>query len=90
MNIVLGFPGGSVVKNLLANTGDSALIPGWGRSPGEENGNPLQCSCLENPMDRGIKSFRFMILISADNKAKDYIYPAHTAVYDCPEDRMVD
>ena len=53
MNIVLGFPGGSVVKNLLANTGDSALIPGWGRSPGEENGNPLQDSCPGNSMDRG-------------------------------------
>ena len=32
---------------------DSSLIPGWGRSPGEGNNNPLQCSCLENPMDRG-------------------------------------
>ena len=53
MNIVLGFPGGSVVKNLLANTGDSALIPGWGRSPGGGHGNPLQHPCLENAMDRG-------------------------------------
>ena len=35
-----GFPGGSVVKNLPANAGDSGLIPGWGRSPGEGNGNP--------------------------------------------------
>ena len=45
-----------VVKNLLANTGDLrdvGLIPGLGRSPGEGNGNPLQYSCLENPMDRG-------------------------------------
>jgi len=45
-----------VVKNLLANAGDSGdvnLIPGLGRSPGEGNGNPLQYSCLENPMDRG-------------------------------------
>ena len=48
-----GFPGGSVVKNLLANAGDAGLIPGLGRSPGEGNGNPLQYSCLENPMDRG-------------------------------------
>ena len=48
-----GFPGGSVVKNPSANTGDVSLIPGLGRSPGEENGNPLQYSCLENPMDRG-------------------------------------
>ena len=45
-----------MVKNLLANagdTGDAALIPGSGRSPGEGNGNPLQYSCLEDPMDRG-------------------------------------
>ena len=49
----LGFPGGSVVKNLPTNAGDAGWIPGLGRSPGEGNGNPLQCSCLENPMDRG-------------------------------------
>ena len=45
-----------MVKNLPANvgdTGDLGLIPGSGRSPGEGNGNPLQYSCLENPMDRG-------------------------------------
>ena len=47
------FPGGSVVKNALANAGDVGLIPGSGRSPGEGNGNPLQYSCLGNPMDRG-------------------------------------
>ena len=49
----MGFPGGSVVKNLPANTGDTDLIPGSGRSPGGRNGNPLQYSCLENPIDRG-------------------------------------
>ena len=45
-----------VVKNLLSNTGDTGdegFIPGLGRSPGVGNGNPLQYSCLENPMDRG-------------------------------------
>ena len=42
-----------MVKNLPANTGDVGSIPGWGRSPGEGNGNPLRYSCLENPMDRG-------------------------------------
>ena len=47
-----GFPGGSEVKNLPAN-GDMGSFPGLGRFPGEENSNPLQCSCLENPMDRG-------------------------------------
>ena len=49
-----GFPGGSVVKNLPANAGDVGSIPGLGRSPGEENSNPLQYSCLEIPMDRGV------------------------------------
>ena len=48
-----GFPGGSVVKNPPANAGDLGLIPELGRSPGEGNGNPLQYSCLGNPMDRG-------------------------------------
>ena len=48
-----GFPGGSEVKASAYNTGDPGSIPGFGRSPGEGNGNPLQYSCLENPMDRG-------------------------------------
>ena len=50
-----GFPGGSVVKNLptYAGDGDPGSIPGSGRSPAQGNGNPLQYSCLENPMDRG-------------------------------------
>ena len=47
------FPGGTVVKNVLANAGDTGSIPESGRSPGEGNGNPLQCSCLGNPKDRG-------------------------------------
>ena len=51
-----GFLGGSVVKNLPANTGaagDGGSIPGSGRPPGGGHGNPFQYSCLENPMDRG-------------------------------------
>ena len=48
-----GFLGGSVVENLPANMGDGGSIPGWGRSHGEGNGNPLQYSCLGNAMDRG-------------------------------------
>ena len=49
----MGFPGGSEVKASAWNAGDQGSIPGSGRSPGEGNGNPLQYSCLENPMDRG-------------------------------------
>ena len=47
------FPGGSEVKASACNAGDLGLIPGSGRSPGEGNSNPLQYSCLENPMDGG-------------------------------------
>ena len=46
-----GLPGGSMVKNLPANTGDVGLIPGLRRSPRGGNGTPLPYSCLENPMD---------------------------------------
>ena len=46
-----GFPGGSEVKASSWNAGDQGSIPGSGRSPGEGNGNPLQYSCLENPME---------------------------------------
>ena len=48
-----GFPGGSDGKASAYNVGDQGSIPGSGRSSGEENGNPLQYSCLENPMDGG-------------------------------------
>ena len=49
----MSFLGGSTVKNPPANIGVMGLIPRLGRSPGEGNGNPLQYSCLGNPMDRG-------------------------------------
>ena len=49
---MMGFPQSSVSKESACNAGDPGLIPGSGRSPGEGNGNPLQYSCLENPMDR--------------------------------------
>ena len=52
----MSFQGGTVVKNLPASAGDArdgSTIPGWGRFPGVGSDNPLQCFCLENPMDRG-------------------------------------
>ena len=49
----LHFPGGSVGKESACNEGYPGSVPGWGGSPGEGNGNPLQYSCLENQMDRG-------------------------------------
>ena len=50
---ILGFPSGLDSKASVCNAGDPGSIPGLGRSPGEGNGNPLQYSCLGNPMDRG-------------------------------------
>ena len=49
-------PGGSGGKESACNAGDMGLIPGWERSPREGKGNPLQYSCQENPMDRGLQS----------------------------------
>ena len=52
--LILGFSGGSDRKESACNAGDKGSVPGPGRSPGEENGYPLQYSCLGNPMDRGV------------------------------------
>ena len=52
-NVNWGFPGGSVLKNPPANAADMGSIRGPGKTPGGENCNPLQCSCLENAVDRG-------------------------------------
>ena len=49
---IMVFPGRSDGKESACNAGDQDSIPGWGRSPGEENGNPLQYFCLKNPTDR--------------------------------------
>ena len=51
--IYKSFPGGSDGKESASNVGDQSSIPELGKSPGERNGYPLQCSCLENSMDRG-------------------------------------
>ena len=53
INKNVGFPGDSVVTNPPVNAEDMGSVPGSVRSPGAGNGNPLQCSCLENPIDRG-------------------------------------
>ena len=54
MNLSKNFTNSTVSKESAYNVGDLGLIPGLGGSPGEGNGNALQCSCLENPMDRGV------------------------------------
>ena len=53
IGLTKGFLGSSVVKNLLVSAGDVSSIPGSERAPGGGNVNPLQCSCLGNPMDSG-------------------------------------
>ena len=52
-DVTIGLPGGSDSKESACNAGDPDPIPGWRRSAGEGNGNPLQYSCLEIPVDRG-------------------------------------
>ena len=54
-NEFMGFPGGSEVQVSACNAGDLGSIPQLGRSPGEGNGNTLQYSCLENPLDGGAR-----------------------------------
>ena len=65
--IMGGFPGGSDGKASACNAGDPGSIPGSGRSSGEGNGNPLQCSCLENLMDgatvHGVAKSRIRLII---------------------------
>ena len=51
--VEMGFPGGLVVKNPPASAGDAGSMPGSGRSHGGGHGDPLQCPCLKNPMNRG-------------------------------------
>ena len=79
---MLGFPDGSVVQNLpvsAGDTGDSGLIPGSGRSPGGGNGNPLQYSCLGNPIDKG--TWRATVHEVAESDTPEHTPSTHT----CPE-----
>ena len=90
--ILSGFPGSAVVKNLPANAGDTGSIPGSGRSPGEGYGNPLQCSCLENPTDGGAcwaavygvaqGRTRLPRLSSSSSSTREYIY-IFLSIYAC-------
>ena len=75
LNMLLGFPHSSVGKESASNAGDLGLIPGSGRSPGEGNGNPLQFSCLKNPMDRGAWKATAQRVAKSWTRLSDY---AHT------------
>ena len=54
----MGFPSGSVVNNFACDAGHTGSVPGLGRSPEGGHGNPLQYSCMDNPMDRGARQAR--------------------------------
>ena len=69
-----GFPGGSEDKVSACNAGDLGSIPGLGRSPGEGNDNPLQYSCLENPMDRGAQWATVHGVAKSQTRLSDFTY----------------
>ena len=80
-NPIMSFPGGPVVKkNPPTNAGDArdaSSIPGSGRSPGVGNGNPVQYSCLENSMDRGV----WWATVHGGHKESDTIEHAYMYAY---------
>ena len=71
---VKGVPGGYDGKKSVSSVGDPGWIPGWGRFPGEGNGNPLQYSCLENPMDGGA----WRATVHGDTKSQTWLSYWHT------------
>ena len=79
-------PGNSVGENSACNAGDPGSIPGWGRYPGEVNGNPLQYSCLENPLDKEPGRLQSMGLPRVGHglatKPPTYLY-IHTYIHIC-------
>ena len=73
----IGFPGGSEVKASACNAGDLGSIPGWGRSPREGNGNPLQYSCLENRMDGGAWRATVHGVAKSQTRLSDFTFNFH-------------
>ena len=69
--VLLCFPGGSDSKESACNAGDSDSILGSGKSPGEGNGCPLQCFCLENPMDRGARQVKVHWITKSQTQMSD-------------------
>ena len=72
--LTTGFPGGSDGKASACNAGDPGSIPGLGRSPGEGNGNPLQYSCLENPMDGGAWQATVHVVTKSQTQLSDFTF----------------
>ena len=75
------FPGGSYGKVSACNEGDPGSIPGLGRSPGEGNGNPLQYSCLENPMDGGAWWATVNGVAKSQTRLSDFTSPQKPSIY---------
>ena len=75
------FPGGSEVKASASNGGDPGSIPGSGRSPGEGNGNPLQYSCLENPMDRGAWQATVHGVAKSRTQLRDFTSYSYSSIF---------
>ena len=78
--IYIDFPGGSDGKASVYNEGDPGSIPGSGRSPGEGNGNPLQYSCLENPMDGGAWWATVHRVAKSRTRLSDFTFTFHTYI----------
>ena len=73
-----GFPGGSCGKESACNVGDLGSILGVGTFPGEGNGNPLQYSCLENPIDRGAWKFTVHGVVKSRTRLSNFTLPYHS------------
>ena len=73
----MDFPGGSDGKESVCNAGDPVSIPGSGRSPGEEHGNPLHFSSLENPMDRGAWQAAVYGVAKSQTQLSDFTFTFH-------------
>ena len=86
VSILGGFPGGSDGKASACNAGDLGSIPEWGKSPGEGNGNPLQHSCLENPMDSGAWWAAVHGVVKSRTRLSDFPFTFH---FDALEKEMV-
>ena len=78
---VRGFPGGSNGKVSACNAGDTGSVPGSGRSPGEGKSNPLQYSCLENPMDRGAWWSSVHGVTKSQTQVSDFTFPLQVYIH---------